>query len=272
MGNPFNDENLTPADLAMIRKAAREFRVPDLAAYHRAKSLRLLPYQSEAAEAHYANMRKIMAYAIADGFTEGNEPFNKASEMLQLRYGHAADAVLRELAALQADSPTPAPNLGPSMTFSEWFNAGPEIAKEAGFAVEIVAVTALGNTLKLTSADFDERASPAPSLRGEVGDLRDQRNDLVSKGIDPNLDSLPWRPIAEADNGIAYIHDLVGLKIGCSYPIWVRDADGRVYEALWSDNGKKAYWWDIEGESPVDPVEFMPHPLAALSAAATEGE
>ena len=117
-----------------------------------------------------------------------------------------------------------------------------------------------------------DNPTPVSSLRGEVGDLRDQRNDLVSKGIDPNLDSLPWRPIAEADNGIAYIHDLVDLKIGCSYPIWVRDENGRVYEALWSDNGKKAYWWDIEGESPVDPVEFMPHPLAALSAAATEGD
>lgn len=72
-----------------------------------------------------------------------------------------------------------------------------------------------------------------------------------------------WRPISEADKGIAYIHDLGEMKIGNSYPIWVRDEDGRVYEALWSDNGKKAYWWDIEGESPVDPVEFMPHPLAA---------
>lgn len=70
-----------------------------------------------------------------------------------------------------------------------------------------------------------------------------------------------WRPIAEADKDIAYIHDLGELRIGGSYPIWVRDEDGRVYEALWSDDGKRAYWWDIEGESPVDPVEFMPHPL-----------
>ncbi|KAA3518857.1 hypothetical protein GOZ96_04935 [Agrobacterium vitis] len=100
---------------------------------------------------------------------------------------------------------------------------------------------------------------------GEIGDLRDQRSNLIAKGIDPNFDGFSWRPIAEADNGIAYIHDLGEMKIGCSYPIWVRDPDGRVYEALWSDNGKKAYWWDIEGESPVDPVEFMPHPLAALS-------
>lgn len=76
----------------------------------------------------------------------------------------------------------------------------------------------------------------------------------------------PWRPIAEADNGIAYIQDFGELKIGNSYPIWARDADGRVFECLWSDNGKKAYWWDLEGESPVDPVEYMPHPLAALNA------
>ncbi len=72
---------------------------------------------------------------------------------------------------------------------------------------------------------------------------------------------LEWRPISEADRGIAYIHDLGELRIGNSYPIWARDSDGRVFECLWSDDGKKAYWWDIKGESPVDPVEFMPHPL-----------
>lgn len=70
-----------------------------------------------------------------------------------------------------------------------------------------------------------------------------------------------WRPISEADNSIAYVHIVGDVRIGNSYPIWARDADGRVYEALWSDNEKKAYWWDIDGESPVDPVEFMPHPL-----------
>lgn len=74
-----------------------------------------------------------------------------------------------------------------------------------------------------------------------------------------------WRPISEADNSIAYVHIVGDMRIGNSYPIWARDADGRVYEALWSDNGKKAYWWDIEGESSVDPVEFAPHPLASRS-------
>lgn len=79
-----------------------------------------------------------------------------------------------------------------------------------------------------------------------------------------------WRPIAEADKGIAYIHDFAGLRIGNSYPIWAREADGRIFECVWSDNGKKAYWWDLEGESPVDPVEFMPHPLVALGGASHE--
>lgn len=74
-----------------------------------------------------------------------------------------------------------------------------------------------------------------------------------------------WRPISEADSGIAYIVEAAGIRIGNSYPIWARDSDGRVFECLWADDGKRAYWWDIEGESPVDPVEFMPHPLAALS-------
>lgn len=74
-----------------------------------------------------------------------------------------------------------------------------------------------------------------------------------------------WKPISEADNGIAHILDAAGLHIGNSLPIWVRDSDGRIFECLWADDGKRAYWWDIEGESPVDPVEFMPHPLASLS-------
>ncbi len=42
--------------------------------------------------------------------------------------------------------------------------------------------------------------------------------------------------------------------------VWVRDEDGRVFEAVWSE-GTASYWWDLDGESPVDPVEFMPHPL-----------
>ncbi|MUO84803.1 Lar family restriction alleviation protein [Agrobacterium vitis] len=79
--------------------------------------------------------------------------------------------------------------------------------------------------------------------------------------IDSNPLFSGWLPIEEADNDIAYTHDLGEIKIGCSYPIWVRDADGRIFSAIWSDNGKKAYWWDIEGESPVDPVEFLPHPF-----------
>ncbi|WP_313611162.1 hypothetical protein [Rhizobium sp.] len=81
-----------------------------------------------------------------------------------------------------------------------------------------------------------------------------------------------WKPISEADKSIVHIFDVAGLSIANSLPIWARDEDGRVYEALWSDNGKKAYWWDIEGESPVDPVEFMPHPLARTALASTGGE
>jgi len=82
-----------------------------------------------------------------------------------------------------------------------------------------------------------------------------------------------WHPIVGADKSINQIIGTeIGLPIGNSLPIWARDGDGRVFECLWADDGKRAYWWDIEGESPVDPVEFMPHPLAALSATATEGE
>lgn len=72
----------------------------------------------------------------------------------------------------------------------------------------------------------------------------------------------PWRPIAEADLAITQVQDFseAGITLRNSDRYWVRDEDGRIYEASWSDD-KAGYWWDWEGESPVDPVEFMPHPL-----------
>lgn len=78
-----------------------------------------------------------------------------------------------------------------------------------------------------------------------------------------------WRPISEADKSIKFNQDFdLGdgekMTIRNSDDYWVRDADGRVYRATWSDH-KGGYWWDIEGESPVDPVEYMPHPLSLPS-------
>ncbi len=74
-----------------------------------------------------------------------------------------------------------------------------------------------------------------------------------------------WLPIERADKTITNVEDFseVGVIIQTSDRYWVRDDDGRVYEAAWSvgNNGDRDYWWDFEGESPVDPIEFMPHPL-----------
>lgn len=106
----------------------------------------------------------------------------------------------------------------------------------------------------------------------ETGDLRDQRASLIARCIDPNLDHLPeaglagtWRPIAEADRTITEVEEFpeADLTLRMSDRYWVRDDDGRIYEAAWSEgnNGARDFWWDFEGESPVDPVEFMPHPL-----------
>lgn len=84
-----------------------------------------------------------------------------------------------------------------------------------------------------------------------------------------------WRPISEADKSITFEQtfdtgDGKSMTIRNSDHHWVRDADGRVYEATWSDH-KGGYWWDLEGESPVDPVEYMPHPLSLPSAPPSEG-
>lgn len=74
-----------------------------------------------------------------------------------------------------------------------------------------------------------------------------------------------WLPIAHADRTITNVEDFseVGVILRRSDRYWVRDEDGRVYEAAWSEgnNGARDYWWDFEAESPVDPLEFMPHPL-----------
>ena len=73
-----------------------------------------------------------------------------------------------------------------------------------------------------------------------------------------------WLPIAQADKTITSVQEYqsVGITLRNSDTYWVRDEDGRTYKAAWSEgeNGRD-YWWDWEAESPVDPVEFMPHPL-----------
>lgn len=87
--------------------------------------------------------------------------------------------------------------------------------------------------------------------------------------------NLLWLPIAQADKTITNVEDFseVGITISTSDRYWVRDEDGRVYEAAWSEGnrGDRDYWWDFEGESPVDPVEFAPHPLDPKYAAVSEG-
>ncbi|MBZ5761527.1 hypothetical protein LAV84_18575 [Rhizobium sp. VS19-DR104.2] len=72
-----------------------------------------------------------------------------------------------------------------------------------------------------------------------------------------------WLPIECADKSVDRTYNFPGMPrpISNSEEYWCRDADGRVYLATWADDGERAYWWDLEGESPVDPVEFMAHPL-----------
>ena len=82
-----------------------------------------------------------------------------------------------------------------------------------------------------------------------------------------------WQPIETADRSIATVQSFpdVSVTLRNSYPVWVRDEDGRAYEAVWTE-GHANYWWDLEGEGPVDPVEFMPHPLDARFASPKCGD
>lgn len=74
--------------------------------------------------------------------------------------------------------------------------------------------------------------------------------------------SARWLPIILADKTIVDEIEFpdVGVTLRNSEHYWVRDEDGRVFEACWTDH-RGGYWWDFVGESPVEPVEFMPHPL-----------
>jgi hypothetical protein len=85
---------------------------------------------------------------------------------------------------------------------------------------------------------------------------------IIAKAILSERYRSQWLTIDQADRSIATVQSFpdVSVTLRNSYPVWVRDEDGRTYEAVWSE-GHANYWWDLEGESPVDPVEFMPHPL-----------
>ncbi len=81
-----------------------------------------------------------------------------------------------------------------------------------------------------------------------------------------------WLPIDKADRSISTVQTFpdVSITLRNSCQVWVRDEDGRFDEAVWSEVTAN-YWWDLEGESPVDPVEFMPHPLDPRFAAPKGG-
>lgn len=49
-----------------------------------------------------------------------------------------------------------ASNVDASQAFAKWLNSGPEVAKAAGIEVEVSAITAQGDTLKLTSSGFPQ--------------------------------------------------------------------------------------------------------------------
>ncbi len=137
-------------------------------------------------------------------------------------------------------------------------------------------------------SEFQRRleANIRESLRFAVGEVQDDAVAHMVAGVNAVLNHpcapAPekhvmgrWLPIEQADRTITNVEDFseVGVILRTSDRHWVRDEDGRVYEAAWSEgnNGERDYWWDFEGESPVDPVEFMPHPLDPRFAT-TEGK
>ena len=93
-----------------------------------------------------------------------------------------------------------------------------------------------------------------------VRHLRDDSGDRPPGGPVDAPRSAEWLPIATAprqctiDRSLS--HDYYAWT---TETLWVRDADGRVYEAWFVEVGN--YWWDADGEDDCNPVEWMPHPL-----------
>ncbi|MCH4541401.1 hypothetical protein [Ochrobactrum sp. A-1] len=169
-------------------------------------------------------------------------PFRSAPE-----HATAVRELALEEAARAAENAMLEYNLSECAGLADW--AAFEAGQESGLVHAAAAIRAL--------------SSPDHADAGKVEE--DARADLERL----------WRPISEADKSITFEHtfdlgDGEKMTIRNSDHYWVRDADGRVYEATWSDH-KGGYWWDLEGESPADPVEYMPHPLSLPSAPASEG-
>lgn len=154
-------------------------------------------------------------------------------------FGHTKPSAAREMALEEA---------------ARWHDS--EAERKCSVAVKSRRLEAQIATHEVSAAHFRSIAFISSPDHADAGKVEgDGRADLERF----------WRPISEADRTITY-EDTFNLGDGKSMTIrnsdhyWVRDADGRVYEATWSDH-KGGYWWDLDGESRVDPVEYMPHPL-----------
>lgn len=119
----------------------------------------------------------------------------------------------------------------------------------------------------MSDMSLEERFENARQAASETHSSWEARCHAILNALGFNFGAAPlgvqWLPIELADKSADRIYDLPGMPgpIANSEEYWCRDADGRVFQATWADDGKRAYWWDLDGESPVDPVEFMPHPL-----------
>lgn len=201
---------------------------------------------------------KAAMIAQENSFIDGYDPDiqMKAALTAALPFLSALEpSAARELALEEGDLQELLERLDAGLEYEGW-------AETDGAPVELFDVEAAQDLFADAAAAIRTLSSPDHVDAGKVEG--DGRADLERF----------WRPISEADRTITY-EDTFNLGDGKSMTIrnsdhfWVRDADGRVYEATWSDH-KGGYWWDLEGESRVDPVEYMPHPLS-LPSAPSEG-
>jgi len=146
-----------------------------------------------------------------------------------------------------------------------WLVLGAEARR--AFAIEEEAVAFAGKWGKIIPM-VEETPAPESNLEmrhgPEAGEaMPDNASETTGAPDLSPVQHLRWLPIERADKSVDRIYDLPGMPrpISNSEEYWCRDADGRVFLATWADDGKRAYWWDLDGESPVDPIEFMPHPL-----------
>lgn len=116
---------------------------------------------------------------------------------------------------------------------------------------ELIAALRAEAEAKMARAYWDRCGGPDCGIASNLADAAASRLEALTAG--------GWRPIETCPNGATVNRSTMWFPALTTETMWVRDADGREYEAWFVRDG--AYWWDCDRETDGAPVEWYPHPL-----------